>query len=363
MARRKRNNTTFNLSFLDIMSCGFGAVILFFVIINRTAEVHTEDMTADLSGEVIMLETEVELEKLNMVKLQNHLAEVEEEIVQAAGRSSRLLDEYEQTEEELSEQNKDTAAKRDHLNQLITDLQKMESELEKLQQLEEEGGKGQRFFAGAGDRQYLTGLRVGGEHVLILVDASASMLDDTIVNVIRRRNLPDEQKIRSEKWQRTVRIVDWLTTQIPPESKFQVYTYNLAASPVMKGTESEWLDPQDGVMLDRAVEALRNVVPENGTRLHSLAEVIYSMNPPPDNIYLIADGLPTQGREPDTRPGTVSSARRERYFAQAIAEIPLGIPINTILLPMEGDPMAASKYWQLAVVTGGSYMSPSGDWP
>ena len=35
MARKKREFTTFNLSFLDIMSCGFGAVILVFLIMNH----------------------------------------------------------------------------------------------------------------------------------------------------------------------------------------------------------------------------------------------------------------------------------------------------------------------------------------
>ena len=32
MPRRKRQASTFNLSFLDIMSCGFGAIVLVFLI-------------------------------------------------------------------------------------------------------------------------------------------------------------------------------------------------------------------------------------------------------------------------------------------------------------------------------------------
>jgi hypothetical protein len=30
---------------------------------------------------------------------------------------------------------------------------------------------------------------------------------------------------------------------------------------------------------------------------------------------------------------------------------------------MEGDPMAAAAYWNLARTTGGSFISPSKDWP
>jgi hypothetical protein len=43
--------------------------------------------------------------------------------------------------------------------------------------------------------------------------------------------------------------------------------------------------------------------------------------------------------------------------------LPAGIPVNVILFPMEGDPVAASAFWKLAQATGGSFMSLSEDWP
>ena len=39
------------------------------------------------------------------------------------------------------------------------------------------------------------------------------------------------------------------------------------------------------------------------------------------------------------------------------------IPINTLLLPMEGDPTAAGAFWQLAISSQGSFITPSRDWP
>ncbi len=363
MARKRRDTNVFNLSFLDIMACGFGAVILFFVIINHQQVERTDAEVADISGEVNLVETELRLEQLNLAKLQNSLAEIEEEIVTAQGASDRLLDQVDETQEELSTQEQETAARREHLNQLITDLQEMEKRLEQIQQLEQQGGEGIRQFVGEGDRQYLTGLRVCGERILIMLDASASMLDSTIVNIIRRRNLPDDQKKRSEKRQRAVRTIDWLTTQIPPESQFQIYSFNTQARPVLDGTRGQWLDTDDGRTLDRAVEALRDVVPAEGTRMHAVTETIASMRPLPDNVFLITDGLPTQGMTPATRRDTVTSRQRERFFRDALEDMPLGVSVNTILFPMEGDPMAASSFWRLAIVTGGSFMTPSKDWP
>ena len=47
-------------------------------------------------------------------------------------------------------------------------------------------GRNLRSFAGDGDRQYLSGLKVGGKRIFLLVDASASMLAEDIVNAVRR---------------------------------------------------------------------------------------------------------------------------------------------------------------------------------
>ena len=53
----------------------------------------------------------------------------------------------------------------------------------------EEAGNRIRSFTGEGYRQYLTGMRMGGERIVILVDVSTSMLDRTLVNILRRRNM------------------------------------------------------------------------------------------------------------------------------------------------------------------------------
>ena len=42
MPRRKRQANTFNLSFLDIMSCGFGAVVLVLVIFVHSIEIQIQ---------------------------------------------------------------------------------------------------------------------------------------------------------------------------------------------------------------------------------------------------------------------------------------------------------------------------------
>ena len=82
-----------------------------------------------------------------------------------------------------------------------------------------------RTFTGDGDREYLTGMQLGGQRILILVDHSASMLDKSIVNIVRRRNMNDLQKRRSKKWQQAIATVDWITARFPAKSSYQIYGF------------------------------------------------------------------------------------------------------------------------------------------
>ena len=59
MARRRRSTEVFSMSFLDCMSCGFGAVILFFMIINSHVNATTETDNSEVMAESNRLEIEV----------------------------------------------------------------------------------------------------------------------------------------------------------------------------------------------------------------------------------------------------------------------------------------------------------------
>jgi hypothetical protein len=104
------------------------------------------------------------------------------------------------------------------------------------------------------------------------------------------------------------------------------------------------------------------MTPSGGTSLENAFIALQKLSPLPDNIFLITDGLPTQGTTPP-RGSKVSGRERQRLYAQAIRQLPTKVPVNIILAPMEGDPMAVSELWQLAQATRGSLLSPSRDWP
>ncbi len=364
MARRSVN--PISMSFLDAMTCGLGAVVLLYMLINASIQQRADDVTEDLRAETTKLEAEVMEGHQRLVEVRNSVRQVENEQVLSQGLSRRMIETLTAVTEELATFSESTLARREHLNRLKTDIKTLEEEAKRLAAAappsDETPGDRTRVHIGDGDRQYLTGLKVGGERILFLVDASASMLDDTIVNIIRRRNLPDEAKIRAEKWQQAVATVDWLTTQIPRSSSFQIYTFNESARPILEGTDGQWLDGADAKILNQAVLELRGVVPEKGTSLINAFAAAAAMKPAPDNITVLTDGLPTIGRTVP-RGGTVSARERVKLFERASRQRPMGVPINVILFPMEGDPMAASAFWKLALTTRGSFMGLSEDWP
>jgi|TARA_B110000259_G_scaffold117388_1_gene133596 hypothetical protein len=350
---KKRRNIAFSLSFLDIMACGFGAVTLLFLILRHNA---TEIVTPDprLASEAELLQEDIRQAKDSKAELLNSLEQLQLELVKAQGASDRVLTDLEEIERSIQSDPKDDLAK---LRRQVEQLEEQTAEMEEL-----DFGDKVREFLGDGNRQYLTGLRLGGERVIILVDGSASMLADTVVNVVRRRNMSDEDKLQSPKWQWTLRTVEWLLAQLPPSSRFQVYMFNTQAQPALAGSEGEWLDAADSLVLEQVVDGIRQYSPGNGTSLINAINSINDFEDQPDNMFILTDGLPTQGAGAPKKY-MVSGQQRRSHFAKALASLPGGMPVNTILFPMEGDPEAAALFWQLGVTTQGAFIAPSRDWP
>ena len=362
MARKQMN--VFSLSFLDAMTCGFGAVILFFMIINANIDLRREETLDDLASEVDRMELKVLTGRRNLVELKEDLVRLIEQWSILRDRREQIVTQIRDIEEESDALNLDSSTREEIIERLRAELEELEAETERLAdaQTPEIAGDRLRGFTGDGNRQYLTGLRMGGQRVVILVDASTSMLDRTVVNIFRRRNMSEAQQLSAPKWRQVVDTVDWLTTQIPPGTQIQIYAFNDTAWSLLDGSEGEWQTVADARQLDEAVERLGATVPQGPTSLHAAFGAMRPLDPRPDNIYLLVDGLPTMGEITPNQPG-VTGEQRLRHFERAERTLPFNVPVNIILYAMEGDPFAAPAYWRMALNTGGSMMAPSEDWP
>lgn len=350
---KNRRFTAFSLSFLDIMACGFGAVTLLFLILRHSV---VEEVQPDqrLVAEVEMLKEDVREAELERSDLLNSIEELELQLVDVQGLSTRYLTELQEEEQGIQ------SDPEERISLLRRQVQELEAETAKMEEVEY--GDKVRQFLGEGNRQYLTGLVLGGERVMVLVDGSASMLADTVVNAVRRRNMEPARRVEAPKWQWTMRTVEWLLAQLPPSSRFQVYIFNTRAFPAVAGSEGEWLDAADSLQLEEAVEGVKAHAPEGGTSLENAITALKDFAEKPDNLFLLTDGLPTQGKGPPPS-AMVSGEQRRLNFLSAVGQLPAGVPVNTILFPMEGDPEAAALFWQFAMMTRGAFIAPSRDWP
>ena len=59
MSRKRRAQEEFNLSFLDVICCGFGAIILLLMITKISAPMVLEESTRDLNGRIAAMQEEL----------------------------------------------------------------------------------------------------------------------------------------------------------------------------------------------------------------------------------------------------------------------------------------------------------------
>lgn len=364
MARRRSFNV-FSLAFLDAITCGFGAIILFYMIIVANIDLRHDEAVKTQTSEVSKVELKVLAGRKNLVKLKQQLADLLEQQAVLGGVKDQLAAEVVTTRQQSETLTEKTEEERKTVEQLQAELGDLQAEIEKQQAKSvtpEEAGNRIRSVVGEGSRQYLTGLRMGGQRVVILVDCSTSMLDRTIVNIIRRRNMPDAEQRESPKWKQAVDTIDWLTAQLKPGTQFQIIAFTDHTWSLIDGTDGQWLTVTDGSQLEKAVEELKTITPKGPTSLSLAFAATRKLEPKPDDIFLLTDGLPTMGEVIPARAGVTGKERLD-HFRRAARELPVSVPVNIILLAMEGDPQAAPAYWWLALETGGSMMAPAEDWP
>ena len=363
--KKRRAFEVFTLSFLDCICCGFGAVVLFYTIVQ--AQKGAQDILSldRLTGEVSKLEEEVKQGTLHLVQLRNTLEKTDTDASAAAARAARVAAELKQRQEQSSIYDEESLARREHINQLKADIKSLEEGVKRLQggALDKApAGTRVKSFRGRGDRKYISALQMKGKRILVLLDTSASMMDEDIAKVIKLRNQPEPMRRAAQKWRRALDILEWISAQLPDNGQFQVIGFNAKAKPIQPNTGNQWLSNNDPRVINGVLTAARAVTPGDGTSLVNAFLAVKMMNPEPDQIILITDGLPTQGSVPPSRK-FINVREREKLFDDAMKTMNKDMPMDVVLLPMKGDLLAAHAYWRLARRTGGSYVIPSRDWP
>ena len=98
------------------------------------------------------------------------------------------------------------------------------------------------------------------------------MLDETVVNILRMRNMSDTRKLHVRQMAAHALDHRLAAAQLPLEvGKFQLYAFNTKTwAPLLKGSDGKWLEGNDpnALTMARCTRCTRPV-PKDGTSLEN----------------------------------------------------------------------------------------------
>lgn len=346
MARKKKTPLEiFSLSFLDCICCGFGAVILIFVLTTGQA---------------------LEIKEFFLEHSSEQVNKLEKQLVERQKEQSQILQEL---EKQIQNQDRQISQEK-KLDGLLVQKKEAEKKLDGLKTLDRLKSKEMQSRERILDEfsttdqvlpTYLTHFSTQGDRIILLFECSGGMLGETIYEALDNLKKTPVERLESKKWKRTKKAVATLLTFLPKESSFQLIGWNQSLTHFPISDESpSWNEVKSKKIRDQIASDLKDFQAQGGANLEQALHYANQQNP--DNIILITDGLPTLANR--YKPNReVHEKDRLRMLALAKERISKNIPINILLLPMAGDPGAAAHLWQLSKSHRGSLITPSQDWP
>lgn len=169
MSRRGRNRRgveIFNLSFLDVVSCGFGAIVLLLVIVKVTAPSVIEKESADLSGVVEKLQQENQEIRGEVTLLNRELSEKQEQLSRSKEKLARLQGDLSALRGQYRTSKLNNEAQTRIEKQLESAKQRLSDDMRRL--------LGEAYRRPAEDVT-VGGVPVDSEYIVFIIDTSGSM--------------------------------------------------------------------------------------------------------------------------------------------------------------------------------------------
>lgn len=165
MRKQRRDINIFSLSFLDVISCGFGAIILLLVLSKYSEPLVLEQMSRDLNGRVSELEEQLDDIRGKSRSIKRELLVLEDRLVrakEALGQQQRIRT---SRQEEAGRSRIDLEAQ-DRIEQQMEDArQQLTAEMRRLQQ----------HRTPPQPDSPIGGVPVDSEYIIFVIDTSGSM--------------------------------------------------------------------------------------------------------------------------------------------------------------------------------------------
>ena len=380
-APKRRHNKSnidsgFGLAFLDVLCCGLGAAVLLFLIVKHEPPALVFDLVSKMLSsqsqiyqeESVALQKSIQAEQSEIEFLESEIKEISAEWKGFAKESSRFVNNYLSLKREIEKYKSQSETFK-----LALELSAEESRVK-------DGPKVDSSYSPQGA---IEGIQLNGiDRVVILFDTSASMLHQSLVEIIRLRISNDKIKKQAKKWKQGIASLNWGIEAISENMRYKVLTYSDKTfelnGKLAQTTNIKWdlktKEIPDFVAIQNQVNQL---VPGRGTNLASALDAVTGLIPRPKKILIITDGLPSlmPGEERERLRGCPKRAKRRSNLIDgscrlsvAIASVePLSrtlarVPVDVILFPLDGDRDAVRFYSLVSSISSGRLLTPSKDW-
>jgi hypothetical protein len=164
MKTRRRDIEIFSLSFLDVICCGFGAIILLFVLSKFAEPVIIEELSEDLQSVIVRLEEELHEIRGETAVLNRELQGKKEQLSQEKKKLARLRGDLSNIKGEFAASNQYAQVQNIIEEKLARALQQLTDEMKRL--LKNQPRKVDRSVGG---------IPVDSEYIIFIIDTSGSM--------------------------------------------------------------------------------------------------------------------------------------------------------------------------------------------
>ncbi len=322
MKKRNRMIQEVSISFLDVISCGFGAIVLL-LLIAKTAETTSFEQGEDLSGSVRQLQQQLFTIRGESQVLNRELRSREEQLSDIRLRIARLREQLASLEKQRDDIAQVDTTERD---ELTLALQVLTEEMERL--------LGRNFRK---ETSLIGGIPVDSEYIIFIVDTSGSMFNYAW------------PKVRREM----INILD-----IYPEVK-GIQIMNDMGDYMFSSYRRKWI-PDSPARRQAIVQRLATWTPfSNSSPVEGIEAAIRAYYAPDQKISLYVFGDDFTGRSIREVLDTVDRINRERREGERLVRIhTVGFPVH-FLVPggrMQTATRFAALMRELSYRNGGTFV-------
>ncbi|MBR9910989.1 MAG: VWA domain-containing protein [Gammaproteobacteria bacterium] len=294
--RKRREQEQFNMSFLDVICCGFGAIVLLLMIAKTTEPIAIERAEINLEGQLKNLQQQLFSLRGETAVLNRDLDAKHEQLSEEKKRIAILKSKLEQVRADYARMAAAASTEGTRRGELYLALQTLTEEMERLL-----GRQHQR------QNSVIGGIPVDSEYIIFIIDTSGSMFNYS--------------------WERMLEELV-ATLQIYPQVK-GIQIMNDMGDYMFPNYRGEWIPDTPG-RRDIIIKRLRSWNPfSNSSPVEGIQKAVRSFYDPGKKISLYVMGDEFTGQSIETVVNTVDRLNKERRPGERMVRIhAVGFPVQ-----------------------------------